>query len=72
MHEGNDGLSKFIFELMEPERPKVDRVVVDFVKATVFDPTDFVIRSGGVCRIHLEMARMVEAKLSRWPGSKCD
>jgi CRISPR-associated protein Cas1 len=24
MHEGNDGSSKFIFDLMEPERPKVD------------------------------------------------
>jgi CRISPR-associated endonuclease Cas1 len=25
MHEGSDGSSKFIFDLMEPERPKVDR-----------------------------------------------
>jgi len=31
MHEGNDGSSKFIFDLMEPERPKVDRAVLDFV-----------------------------------------
>ena len=27
MHEGSDGSSKFIFDLMEPERPKVDRAV---------------------------------------------
>ena len=33
---------------MEPERPKVDRAVLDFVKATVFDPADFTIRSDGV------------------------
>ena len=32
MHEGRDGSSKFIFDLMEPERPKVDRAVLDFVK----------------------------------------
>jgi hypothetical protein len=25
---------------MEPERPKVDRAVLDFVKAHVFDPAD--------------------------------
>ena len=25
MHEGRDGSSKFVFDLMEPERPKVDR-----------------------------------------------
>jgi hypothetical protein len=38
MHEGSDGSSKFIFDLMEPERPKVDRAVLDFVKGYVFDP----------------------------------
>jgi CRISP-associated protein Cas1 len=64
MHEGSDGSSKFIFDLMEPERPKVDRAVLDFVKTTVFDPADFVIRAHGVCRLNPEMARMVVAKVS--------
>ena len=40
MQEG-DGSSKFIFDLMEPERPRVDRVVPDFVKGHVFDQADF-------------------------------
>jgi CRISPR-associated protein Cas1 len=65
MHEGNDGSSK-----MEPERPKVDRAVLDFVKAQVFDPADFVIRSDGVCRLNPEMARMVVAKLSNTGRSR--
>jgi CRISPR-associated protein Cas1 len=64
MHEGRDGSSKFIFDLMEPERPKVDRAVLDFVKGHVFDPADFVIRTDGVCRLNPEMARMVMAKIS--------
>jgi CRISP-associated protein Cas1 len=64
MHEGSDGSSKFIFDLMEPERPKVDRAVLDFVKGHVFDPADFVIRSDGVCRLTPEMARMVVSKVS--------
>jgi len=64
MHEGNDGSSKFIFDLMEPERPRVDRAVVDFVKTMVFDPADFVIRSDGVCRLNPEMARMVVVRMS--------
>ena len=64
MHEGSDGSSKFIFDLMEPERPKVDRAVLDFVKAMVFDPADFTIRSDGVCRLNPEMARMV-ARVSK-------
>jgi CRISP-associated protein Cas1 len=64
MHEGSNGSSKFVFDLMEPERPKVDRVVLDFVKATVFDPADFTIRSDGVCRLNPDMARMVVARVS--------
>ena len=62
MHEGSDGSSKFIFDLMEPERPRVDRSVLDFIKGHVFDPADFVICSDGVCRLNPEMARMVVAK----------
>ena len=50
---------KFIFDLMEPERPKVDRAVLGFVTAHVYDPADFVIRADGVCRLNPEMARMV-------------
>ena len=64
MHEGSDGSSKFVFDLMEPERPKVDRAVLDFVKGHVFDPADFVIRTDGVCRLNPEMARMVVARVS--------
>jgi CRISP-associated protein Cas1 len=64
MHEGSDGSSKFIFDLMEPERPKADRAVLDFIKGHVFGPADFVIRSDGVCRLNPEMARMVVAKVS--------
>jgi CRISPR associated protein Cas1 len=64
MHEGSDGSSKFVFDLMEPERPKVDRAVLEFVKGHVFDPAAFVIRSDGVCRLNPEMARMVVVRVS--------
>jgi CRISPR-associated protein Cas1 len=70
MHEGRDGSSKFIFDLMEPERPRVDRAVLDFVKGHVFDPADFVIRTDGVCRLNPEMARMVVAWVSRSVATK--
>ena len=65
MHEGSDGSSKFVFDLMESERPKVDRAVLDFVKGHVFDSADFVIRSDGVCRLNPEMARTVVARVPR-------
>jgi CRISP-associated protein Cas1 len=63
MHEGSGGSSKFIFDLMEPERPNIDRAVLDFVKVHVFDPADFVIRADGVCRLNPEMARLVVARM---------
>jgi hypothetical protein len=55
----------FIFDLMEPEPPKVDRAVLDFVKGHVFDPSDLVVRADGVCRLNPELARMVVARLSK-------
>ena len=63
MHEDSEGSSKFIFDPMEPEVRKVDRTVLDFVKATVLirgfhDPKP------GVCRLISEMARMVVATTS--------
>jgi CRISP-associated protein Cas1 len=64
MDEGSDGSSSFIFDSMEPERPKVNRAVLDFARGHVFDPADFVICSDGVCRLNPEMARMVVAKVS--------
>ena len=57
IHEGRNGSSAFIFDIMEPHRPLVDRKILDFTKGHVFDPADFVIRSDGVCRLNPEMAR---------------
>ena len=63
MHEARDGSPAFIFDMMEPQRPMIDRKVLEFVKSHVFDPADFVIRSDGVCRLNPEMARCVVGSL---------
>jgi CRISP-associated protein Cas1 len=54
-----EGSRPFAFDMMEPERPKVDRAVLDFVKVTVFDPADFTIRNHGVVRLNPHLARHV-------------
>jgi CRISPR-associated endonuclease Cas1 len=59
MHEPNAGSAAFVFDLMEPHRPLVDRATLEFIKGHVFDPADFVIRSDGVCRLNPEMARHI-------------
>jgi CRISP-associated protein Cas1 len=59
MHDGRDGSAAFVFDTMEPERPKVDRCILEFVKSHKFHAADFVIRSDGVCRLNPVMARCV-------------
>jgi CRISPR-associated protein Cas1 len=56
MHQGRDGSSKFMFDLVEPERPMVDWAVLDFVKTTVFDPANFTSLSDGVARLNPQLA----------------
>src|SRR5688500_16661477 len=50
---------------MEPLRPLVDRLVLDFVQSHTFTPSDFVLRDDGVCRLHPQLAREAAARLAR-------
>jgi CRISPR-associated endonuclease Cas1 len=59
MHERREGSSAFVFDMMEPERPLVDRAVLQFLKSHTFQPADFTIRSDGVCRLNPEMGREI-------------
>jgi CRISP-associated protein Cas1 len=64
MHEGSDGSSKFIFDLMEPERPKIDRAVLDFVNGMFSIQPILSFTPDGVCQLNPEMARTVVARVS--------
>jgi len=59
MHERRNGSAAFVFDLMEPHRPLVDRKVLEFLEGHTFDPADFVIRADGVCRLNPEMSRHI-------------
>jgi CRISPR-associated endonuclease Cas1 len=61
MHEIRDGSSAFVFDMMETERSKVDRAVVEFLKGNALHPADFTIRADGVCRLNPEMANRLVA-----------
>ena len=65
-----DGAPAFIFDLMEPERPKIDRAIIEFFKADKLHPADFTIRRDGVVRLNPQLARRVTGQLSRFLG-KC-
>ncbi len=49
----------FVFDLMEPLRPIVDRAVLKLVQEERFSGADFVLQADGVCRLNPELARRV-------------
>ncbi len=59
MHYDRDGAPAFVFDMMEPERPKVNRAVLTFLKSEALHPADFTIREDGVVRLNPELARRV-------------
>lgn len=71
MHEGREGSSAFVFDMMEPERPKVDRSVLEFVKSHKFHAADFVILSDGVCRQNPAIAKRVAEVVYDAVGKRC-
>lgn len=59
LHVCQPGRASFVYDLMEPHRPEVDRYVLDFVRRQAFMPRDFVIDAKGVCRLHPDLARIL-------------
>jgi len=62
----------FVFDLMEPLRPVVDRAIIGLVLNDTFSAKDFVVQSDGVCRFNPQLARrvvqVVQAELARECG----
>jgi len=59
LHSGRRGEPALVFDLMEPNRPKVDAAVLGFALSETFSPADFVLRSDGVVRLAPQLARRV-------------
>jgi CRISPR-associated endonuclease Cas1 len=59
LHASYPNRLALVYDLMEPLRPQVDRLVLDFVRANTFSPTDFVLTPTGVCRLHPQLARRI-------------
>ncbi len=61
LHACRPGRVALVYDLMEPLRPRVDRLVLDFVHRHTFVPGDVVLTERGVCRLHPQLARVVAA-----------
>ena len=61
MHHDRDGAPAFVFDMMEPVRPKVDKAVLAFLRTAELHPVDFTIWRDGVVRLNPQLARKIAA-----------
>ncbi len=60
MHDRvNPERHSFLFDLMEPHRPVVDRAVLKLITEETFSGSDFILQSDGICRLNPELARTI-------------
>jgi CRISPR-associated protein Cas1 len=59
LHSGRRGEPGLVFDLMEPNRPRVDAALLTFALSETFNPVDFVLRSDGVVKLTPQLARRV-------------
>lgn len=66
MHDRiNPERHSFVFDLMEGQRPVVDRAILEAIAAEWFTETDFLLQSDGVCRLNPELARVLAHKVGQ-------
>ncbi|WP_439154896.1 CRISPR-associated endonuclease Cas1, partial [Yoonia sp.] len=58
-------VQSFVYDLMEPLRPIVDRAVLELVMNETFTGADFIRQTDGVCRLSPDLARMVVHRVQR-------
>lgn len=63
MHHEERGKPSYILDLLEPERPKVDAVILEFVQNQKLSPADFILTKNGTCRLSPGMAKMIAAMI---------
>jgi CRISP-associated protein Cas1 len=59
MHHPRRGFPAYAYDLIEPERPKVDAQALTFIRAHTFSGADFILTTEGVCRLSPQLARAV-------------
>lgn len=59
MHHSRPDFPAYAYDLIEPERPKIDAVILAFAQSRTFSGADFILRKDGVCRLSPQLARAV-------------
>ncbi len=61
MHHNREGFPAYVYDIIEPERPKVDAAVIGFVPSRKLSGADFILRKDRVCRLSPQLARAATA-----------
>ncbi len=61
MHHSRPLFPAYAYDLIEPERPKVDAAILAFAQSRKFSGADFILRKDGVCVLSPQLARTVAA-----------
>ena len=64
MHHYRDDFPAYVYDLIEPERPKVDAAILPFAQCRTFSGADFILRKDGACRLSPQLARTVATLLT--------
>ncbi len=64
IHNGRRGKPALILDLIEPQRPIVDDLILQLVSERRFAAADFTLRADGVYRLSPQLARMVATAVS--------
>lgn len=62
LHADQDGRASLVYDLMEPLRPVIDKIIFTCVTSQRWRRADFVIDRQGVIRVHPQLARIVVTK----------
>jgi CRISPR-associated protein Cas1 len=61
MHNSKKGSPALVLDFIEPERPKLDGEILDFIGSRKFSAADFIVKRDGVCRLSPQLARVLAA-----------
>lgn len=59
IHADRDGRASFVYDLMEPNRPRVDRLVLEFIRKHTFGDRECWETREGYCRLDPEVTAQV-------------
>src|ERR1022692_3360083 len=59
LHSSNSSRSALVYDLMEPHRAIVDRIILSALRSHMFARKDFVITKNGTCRLHPQLSRVI-------------